>query len=371
MLVQCFLLVVLLWPPAQICWLCLATKGQGDLCKCFTNFSENANFFDTYLQVDPWDQPPPYSFLEAFSVSMIMPDLLHILNLGVSRDVCGSILKVLVKGGFLFVANTIEEKLAIATQGLTNFARSHSLPLRFKKLSKKRLCWGKYAELKGSGYDLYVVSRWLEELLQPFTNIYPDFATLLWSLNGSMNLLYNSGWYLEETTRVRVKHLGTIFMRTYLKLASQSIVNQDMMFRCKPKLHLLHHIFQNRRLVNPAKYATWLDEDFLKHIAKTLKLVNSGTAQLRCLQRWLLGIPLHIQKCLNDLWNHKVSHMWEMMRSQLAIRMAKKIRLPDRPGARKRETSQKHHGTSAFSVHVVVYIEHSLIFLACNTRIWI
>ena len=301
MLVQCFLLVVLLWPPAQICWLCLATKGQGDLCKCFTNFSENANFFDTYLQVDPWDQPPPYSFLEAFSVSMIMPDLLHILNLGVSRDVCGSILKVLVKGGFVFVANTIEEKLAIATQGLTNFARSHSLPLRFKKLSKKRLCWGKYAELKGSGYDLYVVSRWLEELLQPFTNIYPDFATLLWSLNGSMNLLYNSGWYLEETTRVRVKHLGTIFMRTYLKLASQSIVNQDMMFRCKTKLHLLHHIFQNRRLVNPAKYATWLDEDFLKHIAKTLKLVNSGTAQLRCLQRWLLGIPLHIQKCLNDL----------------------------------------------------------------------
>ena len=301
MLVQCFLLVVLLWPPAQICWLCLATKGQADLCKCFTNFSENANFFDTYLQVDPWDQPPPYSFLEAFSVSMIMPDLLHILNLGVSRDVCGSILKVLVKGGFVFVANTIEEKLAIATQGLTNFARSHSLPLRFKKLSKKRLCWGKYAELKGSGYDLYVVSRWLEELLQPFTNIYPDFATLLWSLNGSMNLLYNSGWYLEETTPVRVKHLGTIFMRTYLKLASQSIVNQDMMFRCKPKLHLLHHIFQNRRLVNPAKYATWLDEDFLKHIAKTLKLVNSGTAQLRCLQRWLLGIPLHIQKCLNDL----------------------------------------------------------------------
>ncbi len=185
---------MLLWLPAQICWLCLATKGQDGLHRCFTNFEESASFFNTYLQLDPWDQPgPPYSRLEAFNVSMLMPDLPHILNLGVSRDVCGSILRVLVKGDTVFVANTIEQKLAIATQGLASYARSHSLPLRFKKLSKKRLCWGKYAELKGSGYDLYVVSRWLEEVLQPFSHIYPDFATLLWSLNASMNLLYTSG----------------------------------------------------------------------------------------------------------------------------------------------------------------------------------
>ena len=210
-----------------------------------------------------------------------MPDLLHVLNLGVSRDVCGGILKTLVKVTRVFMGSTVEERLHRATQSLTAFAHSRSLPLRFKKLSKKRLCWGNYAELKGSGYDLYVVSLWLEDVLQAFSNIFPDFATLLWSLNASMHLLYNSGWYLDETTRDRVKHLGAIFMRTYLKLASQSIVDDTLMFRCKPKLHLLHHIFRNKRLVNPAKYATWLDEDFLKHISKTLKLVNTATAQRR------------------------------------------------------------------------------------------
>ena len=276
----------LLWPPAQICWLCKASKGaENDLNMCFTNVAEDANFWQTYLQVAPWDHPPPYAFLDGFSVQLIMPDLLHVLNLGVSRDVCGGILKTLVKDTRVFMGS---------------IAHSRSLPLRFKNLSKKRLCWGNYAELKGSGYDLYVVSLWLEDVLQAFSNIFPDFATLLWSLNATMHLLYNSGWYLDETTRDRVKHLGAIFMRTYLKLASQSIVDQTLMFRCKPKLHLLHHIFRNKRLVNPAKYATWLDEDFLKHISKTLKLVNTATAQRRCLQRWLLALPVHVQKSLNE-----------------------------------------------------------------------
>lgn len=291
----------LLWPPAQICWLCKASKGaENDVNMCFTNCAEAAAYWNTYLQVAPFDHPPPYAGLDGFSLQMIMPDLLHVLNLGVSRDVCGGILKTLVKDTRVFVGSTLDERLHGATQSLTAFARAQSLPLRFKKLSKKRLCWGKYADLKGSGYDLYVVSLWLEDVLQAFTNIFPDFATLLWSLNASMHLLYNSGWYLDETTRVRVKHLGTIFMRTYLKLASQSIVDQTLMFRCKPKLHLLHHIFQNRRFVNPAKYATWLDEDFLKHIAKTLKLVCSATAQRRCLQRWLLALPVHVQKSLSE-----------------------------------------------------------------------
>ena len=64
---------------------------------------------------------------------MIMPDLLHVLNLGVGRDLCGAILKTLVKENHVFDGATIDEKLATATVSLRNFARAHALPLRMKK----------------------------------------------------------------------------------------------------------------------------------------------------------------------------------------------------------------------------------------------
>ena len=153
------------------------------------------------------------------------------------------------------------------------------------------------------GYDLYVVSRWLEEVLQPLIHIHADFATPLWSLNASVNLLYTSGWLLDETTGLRVKHLGAILMWTFENLL-QSILNQDLMLyliwlqaEAPPSTSHIH-IFRNRRTVNPAKHATWIDEDFLAHVAKTLKLVNSGPARLRCRPRWLLGIPVRLHKFL-------------------------------------------------------------------------
>ncbi len=267
---------------------------------CFTSVSESAGFWSTYLQSEPWEERPQYYFLEGFRTDMIVPDLLHVLNLGVSRDVCGGILKTLISGNIVFAGSTIPEKLAAATASLRSFARQRSLPLRFKKVSKKRLCWDSYAEFKGSGYDLYVVAIWLESIVRPYSHIYADFSTLLWSLNAAMSILYSADWYLSEATRREVKTLGEVFMRTYLKQASMAVANHDFMWRCKPKLHLLHHIFMNKRSVNPAKYATWLDEDFLKRISKTLRLVNSTTAQQRCLQRWLLALPYHLQKSMSE-----------------------------------------------------------------------
>lgn len=288
--------------PCQICWLCLASKGNDDdMENAFTDVSDNAPFWDTYLQTLPWAASPPYADLIGFSVDQLMPDLLHVLNLGVARDLCGSILHVLIKGNHIFNGATIKERLQTATVSLKAFARSRALPLRMKKLTQKKLNWGsnKYAELRsGSGYDNYVCCLWLEEILTPHSAMFPDYCTMLWSLNQSMQILYGAPWFPSEEQRSQVKSLGTMFLRLYLKHAAQAVAASQFTFRVRPKFHLLHHVFWSRRRCNAAKYSTWMDEDFLRKNSKTLQLTNAANAQRRVLERWLLAMPESFRKSM-------------------------------------------------------------------------
>lgn len=296
--------VVMLLQPCQICWLCMATKGNdNNLQYCFLDDSQHAAFWSTYLQVPPWDpnSPPPYTNLSGFAVSMIVPDLLHVLNLGIGRDIAGSILQVLLKQNHVFIGGNLEEKFGAATASLRSYAKSNSLPLRMRKITKKRLNWGtdRYAELKtGSGYDNYVVCRWLQNVLEPHADKYPEFCTLLCALNGSMHVLYNANWFLTDTERFQVKTMGGLFIRMFLQLATEAVDSQRFLFRIRPKFHLMQHILFCRRKINCAKYSTWMDEDFLRKVARTMKLTPGVTTQERTLQRWLMAIPESLRKSM-------------------------------------------------------------------------
>ena len=272
----------------------------------FTNPDPAAEFWSTYLQEVPWnnDSPPAYSELVGFRVDMIQVDLLHALNLGVGRDVAGSILRTILSERHIFPQGTIDERLQAATLSLRQFCRTRSLPLRMKRLTKKKLGWSAntYSELRtGSGYDNSVVMRWLEDLLKPFAAVYGDYCSMLWAINLSCHILYEAGWFLTHAERARVRAVGRVFMTLFLKQAAEAAENHQFMWRVKPKLHELDHVFNNFRLVNPARYSTWMDEDFLRRISKTLRLTSAVSAQKRTLQRWLLALPTHIRKSLERL----------------------------------------------------------------------
>ncbi|CAK9083364.1 Uncharacterized protein SCF082_LOCUS39572 [Durusdinium trenchii] len=286
----------------EICWLCLARKGnESDMTYAFCNASEHADFWSTYMVADPWAISPPYAQLVGFSTDQIMPDLLHVVNLGVGRDLLGSILHILIKGNHAFVASNIDERLAAATVSLRAFAKSHALPLRLKKLTRKKLNWGteKYAELRlGSGYDNYVVSLWLEATLEPHSGEFPKFCSLLWSLNTALHVLYTAGWFLSQEQLLQVRTLGSVFVRVYLGLASEAIAANNWVWRMRPKFHLLHHVFFSRRCVNSGEFAIWMDEDYLKKASRTLRVTSLSTAQGRFLERWLLALPESLRKSM-------------------------------------------------------------------------
>ena len=280
----------------QVCWLCGATKGmEDDVELAITCIGDNAAWRQTYLQSPPWQVAPHYSRLIGFDLAMIVPDLLHCWNLGVLRDVLGSSLKIILGDRVVFNAPTLPDRLVIASQSLKRFARQHRFPLRMKKMTKGKIGWGsrKYPELASSGYDSFVVSRWLEQILQPYEQ-YQEICSLLWAGNQTVSLLQSAKWFLTPGEKNTVEIVGSYFCNLYLRHASAALQENKLLWRIKPKFHLFCHVVKSPRHVNHAKYATWLDEDFLKKIGKVLGLTSQRTAQKRMLQRWLLSIPQHL-----------------------------------------------------------------------------
>ena len=287
--------------PLKICWLCLATKGAHDLGMVFTDSREDAPWRASFLQSNPWQVTPAYSQLFGFQIRMVRPDLLHIWNLGVSRDVIGCTLKVLLKERRVWQASNLNDRMEAATADLRSFARSNGHVLRLKRLTKKKISWSNktYPEFRGSGSDAHIVGTWLEHVLGPFGNMYGDLCTLLWTSNRAMRVLYNADRFLSGDEKNTVQVLGQVFSQTYLRLALQAISSNQLMFRVRPKFHILMHVTDCYDCLNASVYATWMDEDWLKKIARTMQLTSSKTAQFRVMERWLLAVPFNLKKISN------------------------------------------------------------------------
>lgn len=271
---------------------------DGDMHMCMTHVGLDAAWRNTIESTLPWAVTPNYANIIGFQLMMMMPDLLHVFNLGVAKHMLASSLKVVLSEQVVFQASNLVDRMSLATASLKQFALRRGLPLRIKKITKSRLKWKnrKYPELGASGYDAYVVGSWLESVLEPFSQRYPDIVSLLWVSNRTVSLMYSAGWFLTPGEKQTLETLGGLFNHLYMKLASQAVNQHKLLFRVIPKFHLFCHITSSRRDVNPSKYSTWMDEDFLKKIGKCLGLTSLRTAQKRLLERWLMSIPLNLQR---------------------------------------------------------------------------
>ena len=273
---------------------------DNDVHMSFTDMSDSAPWRSTWLASVPWTIEPHFASLCGFKLSMVVPDMLHCLNLGVARDALGSALKILLQERVVWDAPRLEDRMNLATESLRQFARVNKYHLRMKRFTRNRLTWkaNRYPELVCSGYDSFVISSWLEGILENHADRYPMILTLLWSCNKATSLMYAASGFLTPEEKASLKVLGNLFLKTFLHLACQARQDLKFFWRVRPKLHLLAHVFDSCRDVNQSRYSTWMDEDYLKKIGRTLKLSPMRGAQQRLLQRWLLCLPGHFKQHL-------------------------------------------------------------------------
>ena len=251
------------------------------------------------FSTSPWNQEPIFALLPGFHLRMISVDILHAWHLGVGRDVIGSVLRCMAKGRF-WPGSNLEKQLQHASGELRAYARAQKLSLQLKKLTKSNLNWVSdgYPECHCKGYDTYVILKWLNHALQGCddqnTDLQDldDLKTLVWTADSILSVWSNAGMFLTAQQAFHIEVMGGIFMRTFIKLAANAVQRRQRLWRCRPKLHLVHHLLLDRRAsrYNPHYMSTWLDEDTVKRVMRIKRKTHKLQSTDKSLKRWLLGL---------------------------------------------------------------------------------
>ena len=280
----------------------MATKGNDCFERVFTDISPGAHWRHEPAP-QPWCVEPCLPSLWGWSPSLALVgiDLLHVLHLGVLRDLCGSAIKVLVKSRGYFQGSSIPRRFKSLSRELKAFSRSMKCPLHLKRITKQTVDWKSNVcpELHVKAADCGTVLKFLchrTQLVAP--PAYQGMVVSLWAASNLVGLLMSANAYLTDAEKQSGYAYGDLFLRTYFGLASQAIRASEKLWKVRPKTHFLCHVVQDLQCIyrNPAKDATWMDEDVMKHTLHMRRRMAQKTSSLNVLRRYSVVCKTALEK---------------------------------------------------------------------------
>ena len=236
--------------------------------------------------------PPAVSNLVGFSERLIAFDLLHIVHLGTMRDLVGSCLKLMCRNKSFYTGRNIQKRLAQFTSELKAWAGANGVALSLNKIQKATLGWAGNTcpVFKAKAADALAVLRFVSSKFQrQAPSAYGGVVASVWALENFVGCLASASIFLEDDERNSAYELGMLYLRSYVSLAAQSVLNGDYFFKIRPKFHYLLHVVEDLgagQIRNIYFDTTFVDEDFIK-VAMTLKKkMHSRTASLNILKRF-------------------------------------------------------------------------------------
>ena len=313
----------------EICHQCLAGGPRFD----FEDYAEDPQWLQSMYSSRPWPlhDPPPLAGIIAdpsCPERLLQGDLFHILKLGVSRDVIGGVLILLVRLGFMDFpgcSKDIKERLNRAHSWFTMWCKSEGKHPGLRSFTKaffniKTLVSAPWANCKGS--DSIILLQWLQYMV----NLY-----LLQCPGGHALLLQHMAQVIDACLGVRIIHQHPLWMeracgkmlyihlmtilRGYSVLGQSSIRLKIRCFLQKPKHHALHHVAMSIKqelekgstlILNPQAMACETCEDFLGRISRLSRKVGFRLVNLRVAERYFLKIHALLKtRKVNKIWAGK------------------------------------------------------------------
>ena len=248
----------------------------------------------------PYAVDPEYLSIPGFDLKMVQPDLLHICHLGTARDLIGSAMRELTMTSVLFIGRTQLLRLRDATSRLKEYAGATGHSLGIRRLSSTSLGFSDkgYPELKGKGYDSFVVLSWLvSEVMAAPPAGHELLCTSLWCLDSFLSVATNAGRFFTNAEVQHLQSVGQLFLRSYLHLAVQALQRGRKLYRIRPKFHLLTHMMTDfpPSQSNFCYHSTWQDADVNKVVMTVKKKTHKRNSTASTLKRWLLALPGHFK----------------------------------------------------------------------------
>jgi hypothetical protein len=241
-----------------------------------------------------------FVFLTARNVEA---DELHILHLGVSQYYLGCVLWVLtykrlsktpgenIKEVWIRILDEYkkcETSEQFTSLGISSFVEAHKRRDQFPRLK------GRGCEVKGLVGPLHKVwNHYAENTLYD-----KQVSACLAHLEGLNTILdeHRGDAFFSSVSASKFLHSTNKFLIGYSWLGHESDKCGELLFSAVPKLHWMWHMAWRAQFLNPRRVATFIDEDFVKHMKHLAASCAAGTAlhivphKLMGKYRWALGL---------------------------------------------------------------------------------
>ena len=217
------------------------------------------------------------------SVLNVESDELHILHLGVSQYLLGSVLWLLaynrpgpaqqnIQQVWEMILGEYDSRTGgcqFTTLGLSSFINIDNWKTEYPRLR------GRGAEVKGLASPLKVVwqrlavgSPYRQDVARAL-GLLEDLHKILDENSASVHLpLDEAGKFVQATDG---------FLATYTALGHMADRQGHLLFSAVPKLHWLWHMAARAAYINPRRVACFLDEDFVRHMKRLASHCTAGT----------------------------------------------------------------------------------------------
>jgi hypothetical protein len=146
--------------PTNICWMCGADADPDS--KPWWDFTSNAKWRSSrlstfqFLKLLEKNKVSLCKLFEApcFDISMVMVDVLHCLDLGVSQDALGNLFWLVVSTKVIFDGTTIKARVALLLRKIMGFYKVHKPVSELSNLTPEVIVGSQDATIHGeSGRD--------------------------------------------------------------------------------------------------------------------------------------------------------------------------------------------------------------------------
>ena len=297
----------------MICFACHAGTGSQFP---FDDFHATPAWSASLFRTRPWDNPwPVIANLPVHDLAperAIVPDTLHVIKLGLARDLIGGVLLILSRKCFFDYegsSKNITDRLQRAYSNFSLFCqvnRFHPSVRGFSKkwLHLKNFMSSPWANCKGS--DSMILLKWLVwflrlNVVQPTVTGHETLLDVMIrtceSVLSFFKSLHSHGLFLERPcANLLYIHMMRI-LRGYKRLGKEALSLSIRAFTLKPKAHSLHHMAHSimcalqdghALILSPEAESCEVNEDFIGRISKLSRRVGVRCMDRRVFQRYFL-----------------------------------------------------------------------------------
>ena len=273
----------------EFCIFCPANSVLGDFGMNWNNFRGDSTWKTCPFTVDQWraaheDLHWMFTELPYVTHHNVDPDELHLLHLGTTPRLLGSIFYILC---YMCMPGTPQQNLDQLWNRICIFYKRHGTETQFSNISLGSFCNTKspgahYPEFKGRGAEMKDLIRPTLDCWTFFAPTY-EFDTIRRVLLAQIDMQgilsdHADEVFLPEGAAIDLMGATDRFLGEYSKLVNKADSDGQLLWNLTPKYHWLWHWSRRSMFLNPRRANCMLDEDFVGHMKTIVASCVSGTA---------------------------------------------------------------------------------------------